>query len=197
MSLSTRKQLQPIRHGWRPKRIYLCGPIDKNCWRHEIVPGLREAFCEDDPQRERARHDLTTELPTITPGFVCVGPWFMTCDHGCAHGPGTHGTEGGGCMDDPIGAQHPEDVFQINIQRIRRADAVFAYFDRKEAYGSVFEIGVASTLGKPVFVGFTPNASWHDDMWFCARAGVGDPSGHIGPAATLWTKFCRTVSACS
>ena len=27
------------------KRVYLCGPIAKNCWRHRLVPGLREAFC--------------------------------------------------------------------------------------------------------------------------------------------------------
>ena len=35
----------------RPVRVYLCGPIKRNCWRHKLVPGLRNAF---PPDGERA-----------------------------------------------------------------------------------------------------------------------------------------------
>jgi Nucleoside 2-deoxyribosyltransferase len=176
----------------RPTRVYLCGPIAKNCWRHKLVPDLRNAFGSED-ERACARHDVVTELPTITAGFVCVGPWFIGCDHGCAHGQGTHGTEGGGCLDEPLGTQDLSDVFHANIERIRRADAVFAYIDRTEAYGSAYELGAAAILGKSIFVGFPPNASWQDDMWFAAQAGLGSKRGHVGPVEVVWAKFCMTL----
>jgi hypothetical protein len=84
-------------------------------------------------------------------------------------------------------------VFEANIERIRRADALFAYFDREEAYGSATEIGVAMALGKPIFVGFAPEAPWQDDLWFAAQAGFGSKAGHVGPVEALWGKFCLTI----
>lgn len=41
----------------RSARVYLCGPIAKNDWRRELLPGLREAFGED-------AHCQFTSLPT-------------------------------------------------------------------------------------------------------------------------------------
>jgi hypothetical protein len=172
----------------RPVRVYLCGPIAKNCWRHRLVPGFRDAFCGEEGAH--ARYDVVTELATITPGFVCVGPWFIGCDHGCAHGQGTHGTEGRGCLEDPLGRQNRSDVYHANMERIRRADAVFAYIDREKALGSAFELGAAMDRGKPIFVGFPPDKPWQHDMWFAAQAGLGSKSGHVGPVEVLWKKFC-------
>ena len=80
-----------------------------------------------------------------------------------------------------------------NIERIRRADAVFAYIDRNGAYGSPFELGVAKLLDKPIFIGFSPDAPWRDDMWFSAQAGLGDPSGHVGSVEALWVTFCQPL----
>ena len=177
----------------RAVRVYLCGPIAKNCWRHTLVPGLRETFCASEHERALARFDVITELPTITPGVVCVGPWFAACDHGCAHGQGTHGVDGNGCLEDPLGQQGHAEVFDANIERIRRADALFAYFDRQEAYGSTTEIGFAMSLGKPIFIGFPLNATWQDDMWFTAQAGYGASGGHIGPVKDVWARFCLTL----
>lgn len=180
----------------RSARVYLCGPIAKNDWRHDLVPGLREAFGEDAYARARAQCDVVTELPTITGGVACVGPWFVSCDHGCAHGPGKHGAIGS-CDDEAVTNDIHEGrsvVFHANIERIRRADAVFTYIDRKEAYGSAFELGVAMDQGKPIFVGFPPNAPWRDDMWFPAQGGLGSPSGHVGPVKAVWAKFCDTLN---
>jgi hypothetical protein len=180
----------------RPIRVYACGPIAKNCWRHKLVPGLREAFGEDAYARARAQHDVVTELPTITRGVVCIGPWFVSCDHGCAHGPGKHGAIGS-CDDEAVINDVREGrsvVFDANIERIRRADAVFAYIDRAEAYGSAVEIGFAKALCKPIFIGFSPHAPWRDDMWFAAQAGLGSPSGHVGPVKAVWAKFCETLN---
>jgi hypothetical protein len=84
-------------------------------------------------------------------------------------------------------------VFRANIERINRADAVFAYFDRAEAYGSGFELGHASAIGKPLFVGFPPGVAWRDDMWFSAQAGLGGATGHVGAVEELWKKFCGMI----
>ena len=62
-------------------------------------------------------------------------------------------------------------MFRVNIERVNRADAVFAYVDRAEAYGSAFELGHASAMGKPIFVGFPPGVRWRKDMWFSPRPG--------------------------
>ncbi len=171
----------------RPVRVYLCGPIKKNCWRHKLVPGLRSAF---PPDGERARHDVLTELTTISSGFTCNGPWFVGCDHGCMHGRCRHGALGY-CFDN--GQQDRSIVFRANIERINRAEAVFAYIDRAEAYGSAFELGHANAIGKPVFVGFPPGVRWRDDMWFSAQAGLGSATGHAGAVEELWKKFCDTI----
>lgn len=171
----------------RPVRVYLCGPVKKNCWRHQLVPGLRHEFPADG---ERALHDVLTELPTISTGFTCNGPWFVGCDHGCMHGRCSHGALGY-CFDN--GEQDRSIVFRANIERINRADAVFAFIDRAQAYGSAFELGYASAIGKPIFVGFPPRVSWRDDMWFSAQAGLGGATGHAGSVEVLWKKFCDTI----
>src|SRR5271156_6450402 len=101
-------------------------------------------------------------------------------------------TEDNDCWSGAVGNDH-DAVFQANLERIRRADAVFAYIDRAGAYGSAFEIGVAWALCLPTFVGFSTGALWRDDMWFPARSGVGDPRGHVGPVKNLWAQFCRTL----
>lgn len=173
----------------RPVRVYLCGPVKKNCWRHQLVPGLRHEFPADG---ERARHDVLTELPTVSTGFTCNGPWFVGCDHGCMHGRCSHGALGY-CFDN--GEQDRSIVFRANIERINRADAVFAFIDRAQAYGSAFELGYASAIGKPIFVGFPPRVSWRDDMWFSAQAGLGSATGHAGAVEMLWQKFCDTIGA--
>jgi hypothetical protein len=103
-----------------------------------------------------------------------------------AHGPGTHGTEGDGCLSDPLGEQSRRDVFRVNISRIERADAVFTYIDRSAAYGSAFEVGHSRALGKPIFVGFSPRMRrTRDDMWFAAQAGLGSAAGHRGKVEDL------------
>jgi hypothetical protein len=191
VSSTSRSFPSPIVPLGREILVYLCGKISKSDWRHKIVLGLR--YESGDPDSwERARYDDAFDLPTITRGFTCCGPWVIGCDHGCVHGRGTHGTEGGGCL--PFGEQDRTDVFQISLARIRRADAVFAYIDRPDAHGSLVEIGYAKQHSKLVFVGFPRTKTrWREDMWFCAQADDYDPGGHVGSVEELWTKFCLLV----
>jgi hypothetical protein len=106
------------------------------------------------------------------------------------HGPCQHGALGY-CFDE--GQQDRDIVFRANIERINRADAVFAYIDRGEAYGSPFELGYARGKGKPIFVGFPPKVPWQNDMWFSAQAGLGLKAGHVGEVTTLWRQFCQRL----
>src|ERR1700730_9535978 len=67
--------------------FYLAGKISKNGWRHRLVPRLSDSpWAESGP---------ITEMPIlkngIAPGLHYSGPYFVACDHGCFHGPNTHG----------------------------------------------------------------------------------------------------------
>lgn len=71
----------------RPRRkIYLAGKVSKRCWRHKIVRDLRSADWENAP--------LRSAVCVNGEAFDYVGPFFVSCDHGCYHGDGTHGCLG-------------------------------------------------------------------------------------------------------
>lgn len=175
-------------------RVYLCGPIAKSDWRHKLVPDLRDALSDHCNYRDMVRQNIAYELETITPGIVCNGPWFVSCDHGCGHGKNTHGVDGDQCCGDPSHYMDRRDVFCSALSRIEHAHAVFAYFDRREAYGSCVEICHAHMVGKPVFVGFPRRGRVRDDMWFPAQMGFGNPRGHVGKLSTLWDQFCQSLA---
>jgi len=68
-------------------RVYIAGKVAKLDFRHDLVPGLR------DWRRENGSLECRD--------FIYVGPFFNSCDHGCMHGPGSHGVVGGhgyGCL---------------------------------------------------------------------------------------------------
>lgn len=154
-------------------RIYLAGKISTNCWRHRIVSGLRNLITAEQaattwPIAQRvifAEHDYT-------------GPYFISCDHGCAHGNETHGLS---LLDDYAhdelahdcpcrGCQGVQDcgesvaypapiprrdrVVQLCLAAIRRSDVVFGWIDDLAVYGSLFELGYAKAIGKNVVLGF-------------------------------------------
>jgi nucleoside 2-deoxyribosyltransferase len=54
---------------------------------------------------------------------------------------------------------------------IEQADAVFAWIDAPDVYGTLAEIGLAHTLGKPIFLAFSHDlpAGVIDDMWFAQQ----------------------------
>lgn len=179
----------------KPIKVYFAGPISKHGWRGQIVPELHGSFLSVDEEAEFARTTVDYAIPTITRGVTCIGPWFVRCDHGCFHRPDKHGVIGY-CMDEEEPVHARQQVFISDRERIRQADAVFAYIDRAEAYGTAIEIGFAHALGKPVLVGFPPGAPWREDMWFAAQASVGNQRGYVGSVEEVWEQFNRTVVTC-
>ena len=127
--------------------VYLAGKIGKNDWRHSLVPNLRERTWRDGPIE--------------TDSFSYIGPFFVSCDHGCSHNP-----EGHGMVQECASRDYThEDVIKLNTGAIAKADIVFAYITAPECYGTIFEIGVATAKGKRVVMAFAPDIN-ADEFWF-------------------------------
>lgn len=168
-------------------RIYLAGKIAKGGWRDELV-GPRAGALSPSDWRE-----AWTDLPQAILGVhTYVGPFFVGCDHGCAHGAGTHGAglgpyagtkgqyatgfaeaaEEGEHYEDAAwgcaGETTPENLDVLIMRRclgaIRRADLVFAWVDAMDAFGTFAELGYARGIGVPV--GLAAPAPFPPDLWF-------------------------------
>ena len=137
-------------------KFYLAGKIGKNDWRHRIIPGLREASagCLD------------------CGSFVYTGPFFTSCDHGCQHGPNTHGvglTPKEWCEPDP--QMTPHQIWTRNHEAVRCSNGVFAYIDANDAYGTLVELGWAQEGSIPRWVLFGPNADPRQ-MWYSTQGAT-------------------------
>jgi len=132
-------------------KIYLAGKVSKNCWRHGIVSGLR------------GHHWNAGILPQA--GFDYIGPFFVGCDHGCNHGPNTHGN-GESCSSERD--QSRTKVFQLCCDAVGKANIVFCYIESGDCPGTIFELGVAFKLSIPIFIAFGPEVSNQqiNDFWF-------------------------------
>ena len=139
----------------KPKRVYVAGKISKNDFRHRLVPGLaNHAFGQEE---------------IVTLDFIYVGPFFVSCDHGCYHGKGTHGvTNELGCAEE---LEHTRlDVISKNNAAIDSADLVFAYITATDCHGTMVEIGrVTNNLFRPrLAIAFAPGVPF-DDFWYGAK----------------------------
>lgn len=135
--------------------VYLAGKIGKNDWRHPLVPGLRGSLWADAP------------LKCDT--FRYSGPFFVACDHGCAHGPSSHGALPdpylNDCITEPLTRAL---VIANNLSALAGTDIVFAYITAPDCPGTIGEIGWAVAKGKHIVMCFAPGVD-HSDFWFWAH----------------------------
>ena len=101
-------------------------------------------------------------------GVLWSPPFFVGCDHGCAHGPSTHGSGVAGCTQT---ATTRSEVARRCREGIDRADHVFAWLADLTAYGTLFEIGLAVGLGKKTWL-YTSADRDHDDLWFAKHSAT-------------------------
>jgi very-short-patch-repair endonuclease len=150
-------------------RIYLAGKIAKNDWRHDLVPMLRCAFSTSDVG---AWVEDWPTTPMYRKDFQYVGPFFISCDHGCAHGENNHGAGAttSGCISEFPYRDHywqvaiQQDVMIRCRQAIKDCDVFFAWLENPcTAYGTLVELGFAAAIGKTVVIG---SADIYDDLWF-------------------------------
>lgn len=167
-------------------RIYLAGKVAKHDWRHDIVgDGLRGA----DGNMSWRNQEI--ELPG---GHIYVGPFFVSCDHGCSHFVGEHGITKEMCFGDRGFQQEYEghapsaranrapgpdiasgELATYNERRryvfgqccgaIERADLVFAWLDDPTAFGTIWELGYARGTRVQTAIG-VPHGLDLSDLWF-------------------------------
>lgn len=173
------------------KRIYLAGKIARGDWRHEVVSGLRRAG------RDGGEKPWPTLRAAILGRFDYVGPFFISCDHGGFHGPGSHGVganpetgDSEGCCD--MALLTATDVVQRCVDAIDRADLFYAWLDDVTAFGTLAEIGHATGVGTCCIVVATPEGYAHEDeFWFALHLpGVlhvraSDPAAGLNAALEL------------
>jgi len=145
----------------KPLTIYLAGKVSKNDWRHEIVDDLR-SFC--DAFIDQCYETWPVMQSAILGTHHFSGPYPLSDDHGCYHGPNTHGVAAGGevaCTGGPVFSR--ENVARSCLNAINMSDLIVAYITHDTAYGTLCEIGYASAIGKPVYLS---GPHRFPDYWF-------------------------------
>jgi hypothetical protein len=162
-----------LSHGIREiPYVYCAGKIAKNDWRHNLFPGLRgigtevyfQSMREDGViDKDCAKHELD-----YTKTVRYAGPFFISCDHGCYHGPHTHGLNP---KYEEVCAPAPYNRYEIVAQCqnwLKESDMVFAWLTEKTAFGSMVELGWASILGKPIFIA-SDSEKMLKEAWFAVH----------------------------
>jgi hypothetical protein len=153
--------------------VYLIGKIKKNCWRHSIFEKLRDYNADFN----------NNLLIDITGKFMYGGPFFIGCDHGCFHGNNSHGASAN--SNEVICAESINGIYDISefdnantkknkvynycLHHILKSDLCFAYIEDNTCYGSLFEIGFATAMGKPIYI-YHKSTETIADMWFPNQA---------------------------
>lgn len=129
--------------------IYFAGKISKNDWREKItnfdVGNVLDGSYEGSLQLRNG--------VDIGDGDRYVGPFFVSCDHGCYHGPNSHGA---GAGQEGCGCAHLTRamVHRMCLDGIRRCDVLYAWIDSKDCFGTISEIGYAAALGKRIWIAY-------------------------------------------
>lgn len=142
-------------------KLYFAGKIRQNCWRHSIVEGLRNANYENPFDWQ--------PLP-IGRRHTYVGPFFSSCDHGCSHGPATHGIEESGCSTVTVD-DWAERVVVECLASVMKADEVFVWIDSLDCFATLIEVGFAFRCGTPIRVGVDQDlelggSDKRNELWF-------------------------------
>lgn len=164
-----KESVNPVRQPAEHHYAYLAGKISANDWRNSFYsPGV---VYPDNIKR--GLEFKVNENLTVT------GPFFISCDHGCYHGPNNHGVgavnsmpiifdgneECSGCM----GAFFTrDDVLNICKTQIDKADILLAYIDENNCYGTLAEIGFAHAQGKDIVIVFA-DENLKQEMWFADK----------------------------
>lgn len=164
-------------------KIYLAGKIAKNDWRLGVVPEMYDIEFSKLPW---------PTLRTFIPGMNYVGPYFAApCDHGCMHGPNTHGQGEDACQNWLV--LHREEVHSRCLKAIAECDVFFAWLgidDANTAFGTLVEIGYAKALNKIIIIG-TDSLDYVSDKrgdGFDPHACTGGHGCMCG-AADLWFAY--------
>lgn len=165
-----------------PLSIYLAGKIRKHDWRQSIVTDIDY----EGPGTGCCPGGEPVALPDSWPvsrGAIFgvhdyTGPYFQRCDHGCFHGEDSHGTaaQSPDYDEDAGGSRHGDiplagRVVSLCLEAIDHSDLIFAWIEDPTCYGTLFEIGYATAMGKQVWLAF-PGPGFRD-FWFLMSSAHG------------------------
>lgn len=124
-----------------PTKIYLAGKISHGDWR---------------PNSNRVSVAGQPWVPVDWQGIQITGPFFTSCDHGCAHGSRTHAVMA--CDGDPAWQQARQFAFKECLTAIYQSDVYFCWLDLDTeeyctAYGTLVELGFAVAMQKRIIIG--------------------------------------------
>ncbi len=152
-------------------KFYLAGKISKVDWRAEILGEHRPGALNDWSCDDNVDYSSAFMNNAIAGRHHYCGPFFISCDHGCAHtrpdkeNPNCgHGVSLVNCTVDNQNSGR-ESASRNCRANLESADAVFAWISSFHAYGTFVEIGYAAALGKPIGIGFDIEGSF-DELWF-------------------------------
>jgi hypothetical protein len=140
--------------------FYAVGKIAKNGWREQFasrndMPGDWTGYLDAKPSGTHF-------------GLIYTGPFFISCDHGCAHIADSHASTS--CSDWEF---RPARVFRQSESQIQRSGFVLVWAGIGEdsldtAYGSLVEIGIAHASGIPILLAHHPQADLRP-FWFAVE----------------------------
>lgn len=156
-------------------RIYLAGKITKNGWRNTIFTdqnitpsnrSVRPDFPAGGDINMRNIDQWPISKGTIFGIHDYTGPYFISDDHGSAHGENTHGVSAGVNTETTpeLDGYNPSkrQVNKLAIKAIELSDLIFVWIDEVDCYGTIAEIGYAAGKGKLIHIAgkFLP------ELWF-------------------------------
>lgn len=167
-----KKEINPLPESKEHHSAYLAGKISENNWRG-LIAGFGNYFYHSLDQVDPDDDLEVNEYLTIT------GPFFISCDHGCYHGPESHGVLGkkyetshGLLSEDKTGCMgsyfSEKEVVNICKSQIDRAEILFAFIEDESCHGTLAEIGYAHAKGKNVLIRFA-NSELEEKMWFIKK----------------------------
>jgi len=183
----------------KPVAVYMAGKIARTDWRVPIVGSDLQAGERD-----------VAPVPFETGQFLYTGPFFTACLHGSAEHKyeaiaRTHCGCGGHCGHCVGWGEETEehgplysDVVARSIAGLRRADVVFVWLDAEDAYGTFAEIGIAHTLGKPIYFyesDALPDSTLRPERWFLRTLAT--YAAIAGSARDAWATFCASYGVTS
>lgn len=184
-------EIKPQSYSCERKRIYMAGKITQNGWRSNIVSAIR-----DYPPPSKGEFINVDGYP-----LDYVGPFFLSCDHGCSHGEKTHGVAPSCCISEREAATalnldeskfhggkntYSNSVINKCFAGINKADTVFVWIDCVDCYATLIEAGYSYANKKDLRVGISesikPRISYQEktegrlgthELWFVQNMANG------------------------
>ena len=167
----------------RKPRIYLAGKVTNAWWRSEILPGYHgrtdgiSIMYDETAGTSGKNYFYNYEYERDK--FIITGPHTISCDHSWFH-KSKHAA--GNEFLDPeypedayiytsaweYGGLSKHDILNACKKQIDKSDAVFAYINEKELYGTATEIGYAHAKGIPIYIMFR-NGWFYEEYWFLSE----------------------------